>query len=279
MNYSGQQELGFPLLGQAALSGVQDAPFLQPFWDMVRDQEGWMRSPLFPVLFSFTAYVLFCIPFMALDLVSTLVPALRKLKIQPQSSPSAEVLLCCLLQTIYNHVVFIFPVTLAHWYWRPVHLPLVAPGLSAMILDVVACLLLFDFQYFVWHLVHHRVPWLYKTFHKFHHKHTSTFALSTHYSSAWETLSLGLFAGACPMVLRCHPLTEMAFFVTNIWLSVEDHSGYDLPWSVHRLVPFGLCGGAPHHDLHHLTFRSNYAPYFTHWDKLWGTFRDSHSKD
>ncbi|XP_078497136.1 cholesterol 25-hydroxylase [Lissotriton helveticus] len=279
MNCSWQQALGGSHLRLEHHEEVRPSLLLQPLWDLVRGEEAWLRSPFFPVLFSFLVYIGFCVPFLALDLLSSKVPALRRYKMQPQRSPTAGVLLACVLHTVYNHVVFIFPVTVAHWYWRPASLPSEAPGLLRLLLDLAACLLLFDFQYFLWHVLHHRVPWLYKTFHKLHHTHTATFALSTHYSSAWETLSLGLFAGACPMLLKCHPLTEMAFFVLNIWLSVEDHSGYDLPWSTHRLVPFGLCGGPPHHDLHHMKFKSNYAPYFTHWDKLLGTYVDLDSKE
>lgn len=107
--------------------------------------------------------------------------------------------------------------------------------------------------------------------HQVHHTYTSTSALTTEHSGAWETLSLGLFAAANPLLLGCHPLTELAFFLVNIWLSVEDHCGYDLPWATHRLVPLGLYGGARHHDLHHLKSKYNYAPYFTHWDRLAGT--------
>ncbi|XP_059804085.1 cholesterol 25-hydroxylase-like protein [Hypanus sabinus] len=183
----------------------------------------------------------------------------------------------CLAQTLYNHILYIFPLSVAHWYWRPVDFPLAAPELPKVLLDVAACLLIFDFQYFVWHLLHHKVPWLYRTFHKVH-KYTATFALTTDHSGAWETLSLGFFAALSPAILNCHPLTSYLFFIVNIWLSVEDHSGYDFPWSTHRLVPFGLYGGAPHHDLHHMKFKTNYAPYFTHWDRLLGTYSTLHKK-
>nr|XP_033796269.1 cholesterol 25-hydroxylase [Geotrypetes seraphini] len=255
--------------------GQEEAPVLQPLWDVVTARQDWLRSPFFPVSFSFVVYMAFCLPFLLLDFLGTKTPALRQYKLHPHSNPTLGMITRCLAHTIYNHVVFIFPATVAHWYWRPVSLPEVAPELPKVLTDVLACLLLFDFQSFVWHALHHKVPWLYKTFHKLHHQHTSTFVLATHYSGAWETLSLGLFAGVCPAVLKCHPLTEMAFFVVNIWLSVEDHSGYEFPWSLHKLVPFGLCGGPPHHDVHHMKFRSNYAPYFTHWDRLFGTLARS----
>lgn len=258
-------------LSYSMLDDRQSMLLLQPVWDFVRAQEALIKSPLFPALFSLTIYMTFCLPFVGLDFLSNQIPSLRKYKIQPQASATLGMIVVCLAQSIYHHIICIFPVTVAHWYWRPVSLPGTAPELPRLLLDVTVCLLLFDFLYFLWHLLHHRVPWLYKTFHKVHHKHVSTFALTTQYSSIWELLWLGGFAAISPMLLNCHPLTEMTFFIVNIWLSVEDHSGYDLPWSTHRLVPFGLYGGAPHHDLHHLKFKFNYAPYFTHWDRLFGT--------
>lgn len=254
----------------AAERSLDGAPsgVLQPAWEAVRSQEALLRSPFFPALFSFFAYCGCCLPFAALDCLG----ALRRYKLQPQAaSPTALVMGQCLLRSLFQHVAYLFPATVAHWYWRPPRLPAEAPSLPALLLEVALCLLLFDGLYFFWHLLHHRLPWLYRTFHKAHHRHVATFALATQYSGAWELLWLGLFASLAPALLRCHPLTEMAFFLTNIWLSVEDHSGYDLPWATHRLIPLGLYGGAPHHDLHHLKFRFNYAPYFTHWDRLFGT--------
>ncbi|XP_071780604.1 cholesterol 25-hydroxylase-like protein [Centroberyx gerrardi] len=244
---------------------------LQAVWDSVLGYSSLLRSPFFPVFFSLSVYLLFCLPFVLLDLLSSRSALVRSFKIQPKSAVSWETMRSCLALSLYNHLVYIFPVTVLHWCWRPVSLPGAAPGLLGLLGGLLSCLLLFDFQYFVWHLLHHKVPWLYRTFHKVHHTHTATSALTTEYSGAWETLCLGFFAAINPFILGCHPLTELAFFVLNIWLSVEDHCGYDLPWATHRLVPGGLYGGAPHHDLHHLKFRSNYAPYFTHWDRLAGT--------
>ncbi|XP_072882902.1 cholesterol 25-hydroxylase-like protein [Hemitrygon akajei] len=251
---------------------------LQTAWDRVRGMESWIKSPFFPVSFSLGVYLAFCLPFVVLDFLAPRVAFLQKYKIQAQNNPNVKMMANCLAQTLYNHILYIFPLSVAHWYWRPVDLPLAAPELPKVLLDVAACLLIFDFQYFVWHLLHHKVPWLYRTFHKVHHKYTATFALTTDHSGAWETLSLGFFAALNPAILNCHPLTSYLFFIVNIWLSVEDHSGYDFPWSTHRLVPFGLYGGAPHHDLHHMKFKTNYAPYFTHWDRLLGTYSTLHKK-
>ncbi|MBN3285584.1 CH25H protein, partial [Polyodon spathula] len=252
-------------------TSLQDTLVLQNTWDLMRANDNLLKSLFFPVIFSFTVYMGFCLPFVLLDVLSPKMTFLRKYKIQQQNYPTWAMMRTCIMRTVYNHIVFIFPLTVAHWYWRPVSYPTQGPGLVKALLDILACLLLFDFQIFVWHLIHHKVPWLYKNFHKVHHKYTATFALTTEHSGAWETLSLGFFAAINPLLLNCHPLTEMLFFVVNIWLSVEDHSGYDFPWSTHRLIPFGLFGGAPHHDGHHMKFKFNYAPYFTHWDRLFGT--------
>lgn len=244
--------------------------FLQIFWDFLREQ-GLLESPFFPVFFSLTVYLSCCLPYICLDVLSSRLITIQRFKIQPQSQVTAAMIWRCLCKILRNHVCFIFPLSIVYWYWRPVVSPLLAPEMPAVVKDVLACLLLFDMQYFLWHLLHHKVSWLYYFFHKEHHLYTATFSLMTENTGVWEMLSLSFFTSLNPTLLGCHPLTEMIFFVTNIYLSVEAHSGYDFPWSLHRLVPFGLYGGAQHHDLHHLKFKVNYAPYFTHWDKLFGS--------
>ncbi|KAM5236470.1 cholesterol 25-hydroxylase [Ctenodactylus gundi] len=245
---------------------------LQPLWDHVRTS-GVTQSPFFPVVLSIGTYVGFCLPFVVLDFLCPWAPALRRYKIHPDFAPSARQLLPCLGWTLYQHLVFVLPVTLLHWARSPARLPAEAPELPRLLRDVLLCLLLFDTEFFAWHVLHHRVPWLYRTFHKVHHQNSSPFALATQYMSAWELFSLGFFDMVNVTLLECHPLTVLTFHVVNIGLSVEDHAGYDFPWSTHRLVPFGWYGGAAHHDLHHSQFNCNFAPYFKHWDQLLGTLR------
>ncbi|XP_032738950.1 cholesterol 25-hydroxylase [Lontra canadensis] len=251
---------------------------LQPLWDRLRAREALTQSPLFAVLFSITTYVGFCLPFVVLDVLCPWVPALRRYKIHPDFSPTVRQLLPCLGQTLYQHVVFVLPLTLLHWARGPAPWPREAPELLQLARHVVGCLLLFDAEFFAWHVLHHKVPWLYRTFHKMHHQNAASFALATQYMSTWELFSLGFFDMVNVTLLQCHPLTVLVFHVLNIWLSVEDHSGYDFPWSTHRLVPFGWYGGVAHHDLHHSQFNCNFAPYFTHWDKILGTLRSAHAK-
>ncbi|XP_054456624.1 cholesterol 25-hydroxylase-like protein [Anoplopoma fimbria] len=250
---------------------------LQIVWDWLRHQS-FLRSPLFPVFFSLTVYLSCCLPYIILDLLCSRLTLVRRFKIQPQSEVTWAKAWRCWCRILHNHVCFILPLSVAHGHWRPVFSPTLAPEMLTVFKDVLACLLLFDTQYFLWHLLHHKVPWLYHSFHKEHHLYTATFSLTTENTGVWEMLSLSFFATLNPLLLGCHPLTEMLFFVTNMYLSVEAHSGYEFPWSPHRVVPFGLYGGAQHHDLHHLKFKVNYAPYFTHWDRLLGTLQGTQRK-
>lgn len=246
---------------------------LQPLWDRMRTSESFFQSPLFPAFFAIATYLGFCLPFVAADFLCPRVPALRRYKIHPDFSPSAQQLLPCLRQTLFQHLAFVFPMTLLHWARSPALLPPEAPELPQLLRDVLLCLLLFDAEFFAWHVLHHKVPWLYRTFHKLHHQNATPFALATQYMSAWELFFLGFFDVMNITLLGCHPLTVLTFHLVNIWLSVEDHSGYDFPWSTHRLVPCGWYGGVAHHDLHHSQFNCNFAPYFTHWDRMLGTLR------
>lgn len=139
---------------------------LQPLWTLLLGHSSLLRSPVFPVLFSLSVYLSFCLPFLLLDLLSSRWALVRRYKLQPRSSFSWALMWSCLALTLYNHLVFIFPLTVIHWYLRPVHLPEDAPPLPHLLTQVLACLLVFDFQSFAWHLLHHRVTWLYRRFHK-----------------------------------------------------------------------------------------------------------------
>lgn len=139
---------------------------LQPVWSFLLGHSSLLRSPFFPVFFSLTVYLMFCLPFLLLDLLSSRWRLVRRYKLQPQSSINWTTVQSCLALTLYNHLIFIYPLTVLNWYLRPVLLPQEAPPLPQMAAQVLVCLLLFDFQSFIWHLIHHKVPWLYRTFHK-----------------------------------------------------------------------------------------------------------------
>lgn len=251
-------------------------PVLQSTWEYVRaGQEEILRSPFLPASCAFFIHVLLCVPFFLLDALGSVSQRVRSWRIAAGSGPppSLRQWMDCFWRVLYRYLTVVLPATAVFQTLRSPVLPELAPSCWQLFVEVFGCFLLFDTLFFIWHLSMHRVPWLYQNVHQLHHQHHIPFALAAQDSSSAELLSLLLFALSSAWVLGCHPMSEAFFHLINSWLAVEDHCGYDLPWSLHRLLP--CLGGAPYHQAHHSFHSGNYAPYFTHWDHLFGTYRSS----
>ncbi|GCB77531.1 cholesterol 25-hydroxylase-like protein 1, member 1 [Scyliorhinus torazame] len=250
---------------------------LQLLWDYVRlHHTAMVSSPAFPALLAFGGYLVFCVPFTLVDLIGEGLPFLYKHKIQ-KGRPNVRMMGRCLWQAIFNHLVYVLPAVAINWLWSPPNpLPPRAPTHAQWLTGVVSCLLVFDFQYYCWHRLHHSCRWLYKTVHAIHHEHVAPFSWATQYLGGWELLTVGFWSNTTPLLFQCHPLTTWTFMLLSVWMSVEDHVGYDLPWSLHKVIPWGLYGGAPAHDMHHQKPNTNFAPFFTHLDRVFGTASTLH---
>ncbi|XP_061622612.1 cholesterol 25-hydroxylase [Phyllopteryx taeniolatus] len=254
------------------LRGKPCEPMLQSLWDSVRSEhEGVLLSPYLPAFCALLTHVTFCVPFLVLDLFGG-GERLRAWRISSEAPPPPlRTWLACLWKIAVQYLTVVLPVTaLLQKPTGPAQLPESSPTNWQIFVDVFACLLLFDTLFFFLHLCLHRVPWLYRNIHQQHHQHQVPFALQAQDASTPELLSLLLLARFSAWFVNCHPLSEVLFHILNTWLAVEDHSGYNLPWALHRLLPF--LGGAPHHHTHHSRHNVNFAPYFTHWDQLFGTY-------
>ncbi|KAM9810841.1 cholesterol 25-hydroxylase-like protein [Neosynchiropus ocellatus] len=257
-----------------ALSLGQSEPVLQGLWRVVRlGHEEVLLSPYLPATCALLTHLFFCLPFFLLDSLAGRCPRVLSWRIAASSGPPPPLRqwLRCFWRVVFKYAAAVFPATALFQSLRSGALPELAPSCCRLCLEVLACLLIFDFLFFVWHFCLHKVPWLYRNVHQQHHLHKVNFALAAQDASCAELLSLLLLALSSAWVVGCHPLSETVFHVLNSWLAVEDHCGYDFPWGLHRLLP-GL-GGAPYHQAHHVLHRANYAPYFTHWDHIFGTYR------
>ncbi|GAA6226572.1 cholesterol 25-hydroxylase-like protein [Lates japonicus] len=258
---------------QSADYGETCALILQELWEHVRaGQEEILLSPYLPASYAFLTHVMFCAPFLALDALASVCQKVRSWRIAAGSGPppSLRRWLGCFWRVLYRYFTVVLPVTAVYQILRQPTLPVLAPSCWKLFVEVFACFLLFDMFFFIWHYSMHRVPWLYRNIHQLHHQHHSPFALAAQDASSAELLSLLLLALSCAWVVGCHPLSEILFHLLNSWMAVEDHCGYNLPWALHRLLP--CLGGAPFHQAHHSLHSGNYAPYFTHWDHLFGTY-------
>ncbi|XP_018617888.2 cholesterol 25-hydroxylase-like protein [Scleropages formosus] len=245
---------------------------LQPAWRLVLRRRDLLCSPHLPAALALAAHLLLSAPYLVLDVLGERWPGARRFRISEGGSRAV----ClrrwfeCLGRVLLKYLTAVFPVTALLHHLRSPALPALAPSCVRALLEVLSCLLLFDAFFFAWHVLMHRVSWLFVWVHRQHHHNRDTFALVAQDASAIELLSLQLLAIFSAALVGCHPLSEVLFHLLNIWLAVEDHSGYDLPWALHRVLP--CFGGAPFHLAHHRRYRGNYAPYFRHWDWLFGTY-------
>lgn len=242
---------------------------LQPIWNLRKGYEHILTSPLFPVVNSILFYFLCMIPFTIFDLYGKKWKWIQKYKIQPNKDVTWPMVKKAMALTLWNHIVYILPVSIAQWIWvPPIQLPDKAPGVVEFCWHHFAALAVFDLQYWAWHTLHHKVRFLYRHVHALHHQYHSPSSWVTQYLHPWELLSVGVFTTTSPWVFKAHPMTCWAFQNFAILVSVDAHIGYDLPFLPHHWLPFW--GGSIKHDMHHQKPLTNFEPFFNWWDKLFG---------
>lgn len=80
------------------------------------------------------------------------------------------------------------------------------------------------------------------------------------------SVTIGLPFVYSNFVAHIHIFTYEVWTLLRVLGNIDTHSGYDLPWSLHRFLPFVI--GSAYHDVHHTRRRGNYALIFTWWDVL-----------
>lgn len=126
-------------------------------------------------------------------------------------------------------------------------------------------------EYFL-HRAMHMNKWLYVTFHSRHHRLYVPYAYGALYNHPLEgfvldTLGTGLAYLVTGMTVR----QSMWLFGISSCKTVDDHSGYALPFDPLHWVS---SNNATYHDIHHQSWgiKSNFSqPFFTFWDSYLGT--------
>ena len=127
---------------------------------------------------------------------------------------------------------------------------------------------MFHFSHRLLHSKSKYLP-LYQLIHKRHHEfthpisigaenaHPIEFALGNHYPALLGSLVLGS---------RCHIWTLMLWGILRITESHEAHCGYEMPWSIFRIIPFAA--DSSYHIFHHTKNVGNYSTFMTVWDTV-----------
>jgi sterol desaturase/sphingolipid hydroxylase (fatty acid hydroxylase superfamily) len=142
-------------------------------------------------------------------------------------------------------------------------------------LEVLLAVVLLDYTLYLWHVLTHRAPWLWR-FHRMHHADldlSTTTALRFHFAE----LVLSVPWRAAQIVLIGVSPRSFSAWQTALLLSVMfHHSNVRLPESLERRLN-ALVVTPRMHGIHHSTAReerdSNWSSGLALWDRLHGTFR------
>jgi len=144
----------------------------------------------------------------------------------------------------------------------PSHLKIVAQILFMMVCE--------DFCYHIFHrCLHH--PLLYPYIHKKDHEHPMAVSISAEYASPVEFFLNLLTTNMGGKILgrNVHIVTVVMSLSIRIIQAVDDHCGYNFPWSPFRLLPFRA--PSSYHNFHHSHNVGNYSTLLTIWDTLFGS--------
>uniref|UniRef100_A0A6B2LDP0 Fatty acid hydroxylase domain-containing protein n=1 Tax=Arcella intermedia TaxID=1963864 RepID=A0A6B2LDP0_9EUKA len=141
-------------------------------------------------------------------------------------------------------------------------------GWGYFFLSIILFLVVTDCMIYWIHLGLH-TNWMYQNVHKPHH----TYRFTTPYSSHAFHWADG-FAQGIPYYIFVYlfPLQSTLwlalFMFVNFW-TIMIHDQVDFTGHLHFIQSTG------HHTIHHRDFKYNYGQYFTFWDYLNGTLRNS----
>jgi len=165
---------------------------------------------------------------------------------------------------------YLLPILLFDAFYPRRNLPLSAPGFFEVCAGVAVGIWLYDLIFFPIHLAMHKIPFLYKNFHARHHENTPLVSADVIRHSFVDG-SLQVIANILTLnILGLHPLSRMMYNFVITYMLTETHSGYNMPWMLHNIVPGNILGGSVRHEMHHRTGRNNYHQFFTYFDDMFG---------
>ncbi len=155
----------------------------------------------------------------------------------------------------------------ADWIQRTRALPAHPPTVAQILVQLVGSFVIYDLLFFLVHYAGHKNLWLYRHFHASHHDHDQIHSRVTNQLAVPERIALVLCANNALKIMGSHVLTRMLFVPLFLAWLTENHCGYSFPWTLDKVVPFGLVGGSPAHYQHHCQGERNYQPFFTYIDR------------
>ncbi|CAJ0584245.1 unnamed protein product, partial [Mesorhabditis spiculigera] len=190
-----------PNFTAAELVFEKEHRFLQPVWDYIKDgNEHILSSPLFPPFYALSIDYAFVAVFTFIDLVLCDVPFFKNHKIQKDRKVTWDLIKKSLFLQMWNQLLWIYPLALVQLIWvPPIHLPPLAPTVFEFVTQLAFCFLAFDFSYFWFHFLFHKVKFLYRWCHSVHHMYSSPFAAAAQHLHPFELFFVGTFITGKPL--------------------------------------------------------------------------------
>jgi sterol desaturase/sphingolipid hydroxylase (fatty acid hydroxylase superfamily) len=163
----------------------------------------------------------------------------------------------------------------AGYFGRQHHIGLLYLLPSPNWLHAVLAFLLLDYSLYVWHVLTHKVPLLWR-FHNVHHTDLDlgvSTAIRFHFV---EMFLSGIFRAAAVLLIGAGPVVVLVYEVVFEASVAFQHSNWRLPFWLERRLVWVLVTPRMHgihHSIVHRETDSNWSNLFTLWDRLHRTIR------
>ena len=155
-----------------------------------------------------------------------------------------------------------------HWLQVTRSLPVTSPSLVQVAWQLIAGFVIYDAIFYVVHRLLHSNAKVYAWVHARHHTHDVVSSRVTNILSIAERLILVLSANFALKIVQAHPMTRAVFVPVFVCWLVGNHTGYDLPWSLDKVLPSGVMLSSTVHYRHHVGNTKSYQPFFAYIDNF-----------
>jgi sterol desaturase/sphingolipid hydroxylase (fatty acid hydroxylase superfamily) len=139
------------------------------------------------------------------------------------------------------------------------------PSYQTLFIHNIAMTLIHEFIFYWGHRIAH-LPSLYK-FHKIHHEYKqNTILASMHEHPLDYILTIASPALLAVVIVNPHSFTLFQWLAWAIVANIDDHCGYEFPWSPVRW--FWMAGGTDMHEFHHSNNMGCFASKLALYDVL-----------
>jgi len=175
-----------------------------------------------------------------------------------------------LLRLLFLPAMIILAKQNVEWHIGLMHL-LPAP----VWLKAILAFLLLDYTNYIWHILLHKIPFLWR-FHLVHHTDLDLDITTSFRFHFGEMIGSVLFRGAAIVVIGAHPVLVLVYEIAYEAVNQFQHSNVKLPFRLEKMLNY-LIVTPRMHGIHHSVIRqetdSNYSIIFSFWDRLHKTIR------